>query len=190
MPPPRPRVTRSAPHVCTTCHDGQPPSRVSQVHERHVSTDVLLGLMRSLVLRRPSLRLVLMSATLDAAALSAYFAGAPLVRVPGRAYAVETIYMSANSGAESAGGPAEPADGAGNARARRLMLPSRAKELLGPRLTLRVLQRIDEKYSPRERGDALIFVSGVEEIERLMEVICPRTTHALAASAAPQDLTT
>ena len=49
------------------------------------------------------------------------------------------------------------------------MLPSRAHELLGPKLFLKVLQRIDAQFDRRERGDALCFLSGVEEIERLME---------------------
>lgn len=52
-----------------------------QVHERHLSTDCLLALLRALLLQRPQLRVILMSATINCAAFSEYFGGAPIVTV-------------------------------------------------------------------------------------------------------------
>ena len=49
---------------------------LDEVHERHTSTDVLLGTMRGLLARRPALRLVLMSATLNLELFSSFFGGA------------------------------------------------------------------------------------------------------------------
>ena len=51
------------------------------MHERDINTDFLLLLLRDVSARRPDLRLVLMSATLDASSFAAYFGGAPLVEV-------------------------------------------------------------------------------------------------------------
>ena len=136
---------------------------LDEVHERHTSTDVLLGTMRGLLARRPALRLVLMSATLNLELFSSFFGGAPVLRVPGRAYPVDVVHVTADADVAVA----DAADGSGAPS--RKMLPSRAHELLGPKLFLKVLQRIDAQFDRRERGDALCFLSGVEEIERLME---------------------
>jgi HrpA-like RNA helicase len=40
---------------------------VDEVHERHLSTDLLLGLLKSIMAERPDLRIILMSATIDLA---------------------------------------------------------------------------------------------------------------------------
>lgn len=53
------------------------------MHERHLTTDFLLALLRALLLQRPELRLVLMSATINCAAFADYFGGAPIVQVAG-----------------------------------------------------------------------------------------------------------
>lgn len=51
-----------------------------QVHERHLNTDILLALMRALLLQRPDLRVILMSATINVQAYSDYFGGAPIIQ--------------------------------------------------------------------------------------------------------------
>lgn len=51
------------------------------MHERHLSTDCLLALLRALLLQRPELRVVLMSATINCQVFSQYFGGAPIVTV-------------------------------------------------------------------------------------------------------------
>lgn len=62
---------------------------VDEVHERDLNTDFLLIVLKDLLVRRKYLKLVLMSATLNANAFSDYFAGCPVVSIPGRAYPVQ-----------------------------------------------------------------------------------------------------
>mmetsp|Transcript_3416 Transcript_3416/g.4807 ORF Transcript_3416/g.4807 Transcript_3416/m.4807 type:complete len:716 (+) Transcript_3416:230-2377(+) len=66
---------------------------LDEAHERTLSTDVLMGLMKELLNNRPDLKLVVMSATLDAEKFQAYFNNAPLLRVPGRVFPVEVFYV-------------------------------------------------------------------------------------------------
>jgi len=62
---------------------------VDEVHERDLNTDFLLIILKDLLARRKSLKLVLMSATLNADTFSAYFTGAPTVSIPGRTFPVK-----------------------------------------------------------------------------------------------------
>ena len=65
---------------------------LDEAHERTMSTDVLMGLLKEVVLRRPDLKLIVMSATLDAQKFQQYFHDAPLLAVPGRTHPVEIFY--------------------------------------------------------------------------------------------------
>ena len=65
---------------------------VDEVHERSLDSDFLLVLLRDVLPHRPSLRVVLMSATLNAAAFSAYFKGAAVAQIPG--FTREFIFIS------------------------------------------------------------------------------------------------
>jgi len=65
---------------------------VDEAHERSLNIDFLLGHLRRLRRRRPELRIVITSATIDTAAFSAAFDQAPVVEVSGRVYPVEVIY--------------------------------------------------------------------------------------------------
>ncbi len=56
---------------------------VDEIHERDLFADFLVIVLRDLLPRRPDLRLVLMSATLNEELFSGYFNGAPIIRVPG-----------------------------------------------------------------------------------------------------------
>ena len=60
-----------------------------QVHERDHHTDFALILLKKLLPKRPDLRVILMSATLDAALFSEYFGGCPVVNIPGFTYPVQ-----------------------------------------------------------------------------------------------------
>mmetsp|Transcript_4239 Transcript_4239/g.12510 ORF Transcript_4239/g.12510 Transcript_4239/m.12510 type:complete len:714 (+) Transcript_4239:205-2346(+) len=65
---------------------------LDEAHERTLSTDVLMGLLKELLGQRADLRCVVMSATLDASKFQDYFDGAPLLKVPGRTHPVEIFY--------------------------------------------------------------------------------------------------
>jgi pre-mRNA-splicing factor ATP-dependent RNA helicase DHX15/PRP43 len=65
---------------------------LDEAHERTLSTDVLMGLLKEVIKRRPDLKLVVMSATLDALKFQKYFNDAPLLKVPGRTFPVEIFY--------------------------------------------------------------------------------------------------
>ncbi|KAL8830580.1 MAG: hypothetical protein Q9170_005671 [Blastenia crenularia] len=66
---------------------------LDEVHERSIESDFLLIVLRKLLVKRPKLRVILMSATVDAAKFSDYFNGAPVMTVPGRTFPVESRYL-------------------------------------------------------------------------------------------------
>lgn len=65
---------------------------LDEAHERTIHTDVLFGLLKKLVKRRPDLKLIVTSATLDAEKFSSYFYNCPILTIPGRTYPVEVLY--------------------------------------------------------------------------------------------------
>ena len=57
-----------------------------------MATDILMGLLKQVSVRRPDLKIIIMSATLDAEKFQNYFNNAPLLAVPGRTHPVEIYY--------------------------------------------------------------------------------------------------
>lgn len=66
---------------------------VDEIHERGMNEDFLLIVLKELLPLRPELKLILMSATLDAELFSSYFCGAPVVHIPGFTYPVRTHFL-------------------------------------------------------------------------------------------------
>src|SRR5215475_7481885 len=65
---------------------------VDEAHERSLNIDFLLGYLTSLLPRRPDLKLIVTSATIDPERFAHHFGGAPIVEVSGRTYPVEIRY--------------------------------------------------------------------------------------------------
>ncbi|XP_038045525.1 ATP-dependent RNA helicase DHX29-like [Patiria miniata] len=66
---------------------------VDEVHERSVQSDFLMVILKNLLLLRHDLRVVLMSATVESAKLSAYFQHCPVVSIPGRTFPVQVHHI-------------------------------------------------------------------------------------------------
>ncbi|XP_059620655.1 putative ATP-dependent RNA helicase DHX57 [Phlebotomus argentipes] len=66
---------------------------VDEVHERSEESDFLLLILKELLERRSDLRVILMSATLNAKIFSEYFSGAPVLDIPGRTFPVEQLFL-------------------------------------------------------------------------------------------------
>jgi pre-mRNA-splicing factor ATP-dependent RNA helicase DHX16 len=68
---------------------------VDEAHERTLTTDILLGLVKDVARFRPDLKLLISSATLNAEKFSDYFDMAPVFKIPGRRYKVDIHYTVA-----------------------------------------------------------------------------------------------
>lgn len=73
--------------------DGYSHIIVDEVHERSVDSDFLLIVLRDLLPNRPDLKLVLMSATLNANRFSEYFYFTPTLHIPGRTFPVKSLFL-------------------------------------------------------------------------------------------------
>ncbi len=65
---------------------------IDEAHERSLNIDFLLGYLKNLLKRRPELKLVITSATIDVQRFSEHFDHAPVFEVSGRTYPVEVVY--------------------------------------------------------------------------------------------------
>lgn len=116
-----------------------------EVHERSVNIDFLLGYGKLLLNRRPDLKLVVTSATLEVERLSAYFDDAPVIRIPGRTFPIELRYRPL-SDREEEGDQASDVDRA-------------------------VLEALHELFALGPKGDVLVFLSSEREIHALAGVL-------------------
>ncbi|KAH9329484.1 hypothetical protein KI387_001592, partial [Taxus chinensis] len=66
---------------------------VDEIHERGMNEDFLIVILRDLLPRRPDLRLVLMSATINAELFSVYFGNATMIHIPGLTFPVKELFL-------------------------------------------------------------------------------------------------
>jgi HrpA-like RNA helicase len=71
---------------------------IDEAHERTLHTDILLGLLKDLIKKRPNFKIIISSATINAKKFSDYFNKAPIFNVPGRRYPVEIFYTEQPEG--------------------------------------------------------------------------------------------
>jgi HrpA-like RNA helicase len=66
---------------------------IDEVHERDLLTDFILTIVRHLLPKRPKLRVILMSATINSGLLSKYFNNCPVINISGRNFPVQVFYL-------------------------------------------------------------------------------------------------
>ena len=115
---------------------------VDEAHERSLNIDFLLGYLKQLLPKRPDLKLIVTSATIDTERFAKYFGDAPVVSVEGRGYPVEMRYR--------------PLEGDGEREGERTIVDG-------------IVAACDEIMSDRSRreagiGDTLVFLPGEREI--------------------------
>lgn len=71
---------------------------IDEAHERSLNIDFLLGYLKQLLPRRPELKVIITSATIDTQRFSRHFDDAPVIEVPGRTFPVEIRYRPLSGG--------------------------------------------------------------------------------------------
>ena len=116
---------------------------IDEAHERSLNIDFLLGYLKQLLPRRPDLKVIITSATIDAERFSQHFNGAPVLEVSGRTYPVEILYQP---------------------------LTSKDEDDAEVELTDAIVDAADELARHGE-GDILIFLPGEREIREAAEAL-------------------
>jgi ATP-dependent helicase HrpA len=121
---------------------------LDEAHERSLNIDFLLGYLAQILPRRPDLKLVITSATIDVERVAAHFDGAPVVEVSGRTYPVEVRYRPVVD-------PDDPE-----------VDPDRDQ-------VTAVLDAVDELVAEGP-GDILVFLAGEREIRDTQDALAER----------------
>ena len=133
---------------------------IDEAHERSLNIDFLIGYMKWLLPKRPDLKLIITSATIDTQRFSTHFNNAPIIEVSGRTYPVEMRYRPIEQRED------EDDQSARSGLARNAPEGARAGTALDETsddLQNAILDAVDELYRDL-RGDILIFLSGEREI--------------------------
>lgn len=123
---------------------------IDEAHERSLNIDFLLGYLKQLLPKRPDLKLIITSATIDPGSFSRHFGDAPIIEVSGRSYPIEVRYRPVAS---------EKSDDADPD-----VETTAADYLDGVTLALAELEE-------EAVGDTLVFLSGESEIRDAQDAI-------------------
>ena len=123
---------------------------IDEAHERSLNVDFLLGYIKQLLPKRPDLKLIITSATIDADKFSRHFDDAPVIEVSGRLYPVDVVYRPFDEDDEDA---------------HDIDLPEA------------VANALDEITSQGTSGDVLVFLPGEREIRECAEALRKHPAH-------------
>ncbi len=127
---------------------------VDEAHERSLNVDLLLGVLKRILPRRPELKLIVTSATLALERVSEFFGGAPILRISGRGHPIEVRYQPARADAPSGAAP-----------------PGDPEEVDLPTAVLEAWRNIAAAPGPIGAGDVLVFLPGEREIRDVAELL-------------------
>ncbi len=137
---------------------------IDEAHERSLNIDFLFGHLRTLRFKRPELKIIITSATIDTEAFSAAFDGAPIIKVEGRTYPVEVIYAPLDgfgSDYDENDENEEKSDAAAVASAK-------AEALHYIDGAVEAVERIAHES---ERGDVLVFLPSERDIREVGDLL-------------------
>ncbi len=137
---------------------------IDEAHERSLNIDFLLGHLRTLRYKRPELKIVITSATIDTAAFSEAFDGAPIIQVEGRTYPVEVIYAPLDELGRDYTDNDENADDADTSAT----ASAKAEALHYIDGTVEALDRILRDSSA---GDILVFLPSERDIREVRDLL-------------------
>ena len=123
---------------------------IDEAHERSLNIDFLLGYLKQLLPKRPDLKLIVTSATIDAQRFSRHFHDAPVIEVSGRLYPVEIHYRPLGDADDDSDGDMQQA----------------------------IVKAVDELHAVG-RGDILVFLPGEREIRETAETLRKHSFHRL-----------
>jgi len=132
---------------------------LDEAHERSLNIDFLLGYLRELLPRRPDLKVIVTSATIEPGRFAAHFNGAPIVEVSGRTYPVEIRYRPLEVEAVADDDTDDPDDP--DHEIVRTEMRDQTEAIVDAIAEL-------EKEPP---GDVLVFLSGEREIRDTSEAL-------------------
>ncbi|KOC90243.1 ATP-dependent RNA helicase HrpA [Winslowiella iniecta] len=118
---------------------------IDEAHERSLNIDFLLGYLRELLPRRPDLKIIITSATIDPERFSRHFNHAPIIEVSGRTYPVEVRYRPVSEDIDDS-----------------------------DRDQLQAIFDAVDELGQESRGDILIFMSGEREIRDTADALIKR----------------
>ncbi len=139
---------------------------IDEAHERSLNIDFLLGYLKQLLPKRPDLKLIITSATIDAERFARHFGSAdnpaPIIEVSGRLYPVEIRYRPVYDPAFA------PSDESGKNGQK---TPSRAEAAREQRNLIEAIAEAVDEVARIGSGDILIFLPGEREIRDTADVL-------------------